>query len=271
MPVYHKTEVHNMITVRSLITTLRINLNNIVTRDDVHDFPEIFYIAQEQGFTVAGGKKLFLKAGQMVIYPPNTIHGGGSGGIAEIISFETENPLPSSLFNQVITLSGKQRLLLSAIIEDALALLEPRAGIHGMALKQSADPCALQTVKNQLELFLLDLIRPPQTHDMSRMNQVTDYMIRHIGQALTLEKISADLGFSVATLRRLVQKSCGQSPIAYFNALKILEAQRLIAQTPLNNTEIAERLGFSSVHHFSKAFKDKSGIPPSEYAKGSRM
>ena len=62
-----------------------------------------------------------------------------------------------------------------------------------------------------------------------------------------------------------------KSPIAYFNGLKILEAQRLIAQTPLNNTEIAERLGFSSVHHFSKAFKQKTGIAPTEYAKASRI
>ena len=271
MPVYHKTEVHNMISVRSIVTAFRIDLNGIVTRDDVHDFPEIFYMAQGQGFTVISGKKLFLKAGQMVIYAPHAIHGGGSGGSAEIISFETENPLPSSLFNQVITLSGEKRLLLSSMIEQALALLEPRAGIYGMALKQNADPYALQAVKNHLELFLLDLMRPPQTYAMSRMDQVTDYMIQNISRVLTLDKICTDLGFSVATLRRLVQKCCGQSPIAYFNGLKILEAQRLIAQTPLNNTEIAERLGFSSVHHFSKAFKQKTGIAPTEYAKASRI
>jgi len=271
MPIYSKTEVHNMVTVDSIITAFRINLNHIVTRDDVHDFPEIFYMAQEQGFTVIAGKKLFLKAGQMVIYAPNAIHGGGSGGLAEIISFETEKSLPEFLFNRVITLSGEQRLMLSAIIEKASRLLEPRTGVYGLVLKHNADLYDLQTVKNQLELFLLDFMRPPESYNMSRMNQVTDYMIRNIRCVLTLNQISADLGFSVATLRRLVQKNCGQSPIAYFNGLKILEAQRLIAKTSLNITQVAERLGFSSVHHFSKAFKQKTGVAPTEYAKASRM
>jgi AraC-like DNA-binding protein len=38
----------------------------------------------------------------------------------------------------------------------------------------------------------------------------------------------------------------------------------------MNISEIAEQLGFSSVQHFSKTFKRKTGTTPSEFAKLSR-
>ena len=35
----------------------------------------------------------------------------------------------------------------------------------------------------------------------------------------------------------------------------------------MNITQIAKALEYSTIHHFSRQFKDKFGITPSEYAK----
>jgi AraC-like DNA-binding protein len=270
MAEYAKTKVENVVAVKSIATALHVDLRSIITREEFHSFPEIFYMSQDQGMTVVDGKRIFLKAGQMVIYAPNAPHGGGSGGVARIISFETESPLPASLFNQPITLTGPQRMLLEEIIAKAMSLLERRVGVHGMALKYNADSYALQRVKNMLELFLLELMRPGESPEESRLRTVTDYMIRHMAEPVTLQKLCDDLGFSTATLKRLTQKCCHQSPIAYFQELKIAEAQRLIADTPFSMTQIAAQLGYSSVHHFSKTFKQKTALTPTEYAKTVR-
>lgn len=269
MAEYFKNKVDNKISVKSIATVFRKDLSNRISRDDVHDFPEIFYMAEKEGSTIVAGKRFDLKAGQMIIYAPNVLHGGGSGGMAEIISFETENPLPDFLCNRVITLTGNQRVMFRRIISKASTLFEPRIGINGMALKPHADAYALQSVKNLLELFLLDMLSPSETYEESRINIVTDYMTKNIGRVLTLQQISQDLGLSIPTLKRLVQQSCNLSPIAYFNELKIIEAKRLIKESPMNMTEIAEKLGFYSVHHFSKAFKLKTGVTPTEYEKES--
>ena len=39
------------------------------------------------------------------------------------------------------------------------------------------------------------------------------------------------------------------------------------AESNMNFTEIAEVLGFGSIHHFSKFFKAKTGLTPSAYAR----
>jgi AraC-like DNA-binding protein len=41
----------------------------------------------------------------------------------------------------------------------------------------------------------------------------------------------------------------------------------MIREDDLNFTEIAAALHYSTVHHFSRQFKEKFGITPSEYAK----
>lgn len=274
MAEYNKTQVTNMISVKSIVTAYRIDLDNKVTSKNLHDFPEIFYMAEKEGTTIINGETLHLKAGQMVIYGPNVPHGrenGRGSGLVEIISFETEHPLPEHFLNQVITLTGAQRMMLSDIIAEALSLFTSRVGVRGMMLKPDADPYALQRVKNLLELFLLKLYSPTDNFNTSRLQTITKYFLKNIEKALTLEDLSRELGLSSSTIKRLVHAGCGKTPIAYFHELKILEAKRLISETALNMTEISDRLGYSSVHHFSKAFKSKTGVTPTEYAKASRI
>ena len=270
MAEYTKTKVKNVVAVSSIATVLRVDLRNEIAGNDIHNFPEIFYMTEGRGSTVVNEERLSLEAGQMVTYAPNALHQNGTGGISEIISFETEEPLPNSIYNRVITLSGEQRVMLNGIITKAMTLFEHRIGIYGMTLKHDADSYAVQSVKNMLELFLLDMLSPSKSYEKNRMSIVTDYMMKNIGRVLTLQEISIELGISISSLKRLVNKTYSRSPIAYFTELKMEEAKRLITDTPLNVTEVAERLGFSSVHHFSRTFKQKTGITPTEFEKASR-
>ena len=134
-------------------------------------------------------------------------------------------------------------------------------------------------LKNLLELLLLDLLActEPKTGKAAASNQdnymqeqfdaLTQYLQAHLDSNLTLEQISADCAVSVSRLKRLCRECCGQSPMAYFTALKIREAKRMIRETPLNFTQIAQALGFGSVHYFSRCFREKTGQTPSDYAR----
>lgn len=53
----------------------------------------------------------------------------------------------------------------------------------------------------------------------------------------------------------------------YFNQLKLEAAVELMCNTALSYSEIAARLGFSSPAYFSRLFKKKMGLSPSEYIK----
>ena len=48
--------------------------------------------------------------------------------------------------------------------------------------------------------------------------------------------------------------------------MKIDAAKQLIRSQRLNFTQIADRLGYTSVHYFSRQFKKVTGMTPSEYS-----
>jgi AraC-like DNA-binding protein len=52
--------------------------------------------------------------------------------------------------------------------------------------------------------------------------------------------------------------------------MKLQESKQMIRENSMNFTQIAETLQYSTVHHFSRQFKEKFGITPSEYAKSVR-
>ena len=59
--------------------------------------------------------------------------------------------------------------------------------------------------------------------------------------------------------------------MSWFGALKIQAARRLIREGRLNFTQIAARLGFQSVHYFSRRFRQATGMSPSEYERSVKM
>ena len=54
--------------------------------------------------------------------------------------------------------------------------------------------------------------------------------------------------------------------IEYFSKMKIDSAKHLIRIGNLNFSQIAERLGYNSIHYFSRQFKQLTGMTPTEYA-----
>ncbi len=274
MPDYAKTPVHSVISLRSIVTVHRLNLTGQETVGESHTFPELFFVEEGHAKTLVNGIPFELEAGQMILYAPNAFHGQkepmlNPPGTVNIISFETEAPLPENLYNRVITLSGDQRLELTALLQKALPLFERRIAVHGMVLKSDANPYILQEVKNRMELFLLEFLKPAENYPKTRMRTITDYLTKNLNKVLTIEEMSRDLGYSVSVLKRQIKNATGFSPMAYFAALKIEEGKRLLIESPLSITEIAACLGFSSVHHFSRQFKQKTGVSPSDYKKES--
>ena len=57
-----------------------------------------------------------------------------------------------------------------------------------------------------------------------------------------------------------------RSVIDYFVCLRIETAKEYIRNEKLNFSQIAEELGYSSQHYFSRQFRAVTGMTPTEYA-----
>lgn len=94
---------------------------------------------------------------------------------------------------------------------------------------------------------------------------VMRYLLLNLFRLNRLSDAADHLGYNYSYLSRVFRKTAGQSITDYFLSLKMERAKILLYENGLSVTDIAEKLNYSSVYAFSKAFKLKFGISPSEY------
>ena len=85
---------------------------------------------------------------------------------------------------------------------------------------------------------------------------------------LSIARLASSLGVSEEHLRRLFRAHTGMSPYQYYLELKIHRARQMLRETVLAVKQIARVLGFESPFHFSKAFKQRTGISPTQWRQG---
>jgi AraC-like DNA-binding protein len=83
-------------------------------------------------------------------------------------------------------------------------------------------------------------------------------------EPVRMEAIAEALPLGYAVFRREFKRLVGESPGQYLLRLRVQKAGDLLRSTSLNVSEIAYHLGFSSVQHFSKVYRQKTSQSPSE-------
>ena len=71
---------------------------------------------------------------------------------------------------------------------------------------------------------------------------------------------------SESYLRKLFYRQYHTTPKQYILELRLQKAKLLLTDTASSVTEVAEACGFSSVYHFCKVFKVRTGTTPTQYA-----
>lgn len=98
-----------------------------------------------------------------------------------------------------------------------------------------------------------------------------EYIREHLGEpSLTNEVLAKHMGISEVYLRKLFAAHLHTSPKQYIMEARLRKAGQLLVDTPFSVTAIAEECGFSSLYYFCRAFKQKTGLSPTEYARANR-
>ena len=83
---------------------------------------------------------------------------------------------------------------------------------------------------------------------------------------LSLEDVARAAGVSSTTLRRQFLRHLQLSPVAYLQHVRLERARELLARTSLEVKEVAAQVGYADPLYFSKAFRQRFGVPPSRWA-----
>ena len=97
------------------------------------------------------------------------------------------------------------------------------------------------------------------------VRNVSLYIQHHLSETITTDQIADYLYMSRQHLSRRFTQEAGVPLAAYIRNEKAEEAKRLLRYTDKPVSAIASFLGFSSQGHFTKVFKDLTGMTPGEY------
>lgn len=148
----------------------------------------------------------------------------------------------------------------SASFDFALQILQ---GIHGNALANAAaryvfHPSLRERGTPQNPQFMEPLgAKIPDT-----VRNAIRAMEDNLEEPLTIGEICKAAQISQRQLNRLFAQHLKKTPVLYYRDIRLDRARGLVTQTTLAMSEIAFACGFSSQVHFSRAYKDRFGLPP---------
>lgn len=94
------------------------------------------------------------------------------------------------------------------------------------------------------------------------VERVTEYIRENFSGDLSNEAIGKHFNYHPNYINRVMQKHIGQSLHQYVLSCRVSKALEMLQTTNLSVTEVAERVGFSSIKHFSQTFKSIYGYSP---------
>lgn len=205
-----------------------------------------------------GDKTYTLMPGNLVVYPP---------GEAQKYSFLTEG---SSLWCHFT----------GTIVKELLDSCNIKGGVY--CLRQSK--AVLEAYSHMIQQFhqpgrekhanaaLLQLIyhisdaangadRQAQSDSIS---PILTYMNANYQKPITLAELAEKAGYSKSRFSHLFSEITGTTPKQYLNNVRLQVSCELLS-TGLTVAEIADRCGFNDPLYYSRIFKKKYGLSPTEY------
>lgn len=105
---------------------------------------------------------------------------------------------------------------------------------------------------------------PDRPHEV-QIHQQIKQVSSDAGSLPTVSALARQAGYHPDHYRKLFRTVTGMSPKEWLLSLRIERAGDLLRETAMSIGEIADRLGYDDVYHFSRQFKQKTGLSPSRF------
>lgn len=275
--------------IQSIITLHQQNVQaEYCFAGEQHDFWEIQCVTKGKARCINGDETLILSENDIIIHAPNQFHAIETCDEEYfnlfVMSFDAIGNSMDYFRNRVVHLNEQQSNSLDSLITLSQTIFTFHHACqytYERDLGVTPDLTELQIFKNQLELFLLQLLpsfdketkqeydgaSAPYISGKAILSKAIEILNNYKYSNISISTLCAELNVSSGYLSSLFKKHTGKTVIEYYNSIKINEAIRLLTSKNTNITEIAEMLGFSSIHYFSRLFKLYVGISPLNYIK----
>lgn len=249
-----------------------------VVRADVHRGPSVrgsfideewvLHYIQAGFWTFELGSKIYdIAPGDLVLIPPRLLHvvrpTGGKRQIQWVVHFDwLEGPVSPDAFPYAVAADKAVRrkirqifplLLGSDTKSDRLFQAGLTAALLGLfaSLTSPEKPFRLRTAGS-----------------WETLEKAIRFLQRNFAEKnIQLADACRAAGLSVPYFCRVFKENSGLSAMRYLTLFRLQKAEQFLLGSTLNCTEIAEKVGFESVHSLSRVFRREKGMSPTHYRK----
>lgn len=100
--------------------------------------------------------------------------------------------------------------------------------------------------------------------DREKITLARDILIQSIGQPITIKDLSRKVAMNECYLKKGFKEMYGTTIFDFYQNQRMEHAKYLLYEKGLNVTDVSMMLGYSSISHFSTAFKKQTGLKPCE-------
>ncbi|MGG3306798.1 MULTISPECIES: helix-turn-helix domain-containing protein [Paenibacillus] len=121
------------------------------------------------------------------------------------------------------------------------------------------------------EELKIDSLSDSDRSGRTSLVEIKEFIDCHYEEALSIGQLARMANICPKYFVDLFKKTFGQTTIDYLTHVRMNHAKRYLAESDDRLRDIAQRVGYKDEFYFSRIFKKKVGMSPSEYARNSRQ
>ena len=242
---------------------------------------ELFYCRNGRvGWNMRGGTAVYLGAGDLTAHSSACCADSAMMfplGYAEGISLSIDLPVLDANCPEILKESGLDLPTIQSTFCGEKPVAIPACpeleGIFAPLYSAPSFRCRayLQLKIQELLLYLSDV--EPEKHALTQygsqqtelIKEIHRQLTEHLDQRFTIEALSKQYLINTSTLKEVFKTVYGLPIATYMKEYRMAQAMKLLRETRIPISEIADRVGYETQGKFSKAFKDVTQILPTEY------
>ncbi len=228
-----------------------------------HSFFSLVWFTEGTGFYVIDFEEYEIKPDRVFFVSPKQIHNWDYSENCKGYILTVDSTLGEELNSKYsfpyIDINGKTKDLLSAIFPDLTANFEKQNDIR-IDIQYVYQLCERFAKRNKVQYHASN----PYIINFKKLIS-ENHMQQH-----TIDWYTDKLHLPAEELNAICKECMGTTAKQYLLDVQLTEAKRLLLYSDCNINEIAFQLGFEDSSYFSRIFKKKTSLTPSDFLKKYR-
>ena len=168
----------------------------------------------------------------------------------------------TSSFSKIVPLCNRTRSVLEGVLNHNYT--DSLENIYINAQTQILLLYGLDCMLGEKEIDTISCKFLANEAGRERIIKAREILIQHIGEPITIKELSRKVAINECYLKKGFKELFGTTIFDFYQSQRMEHAKYLLYEKGLSVTDVSLMLGYSSISHFSTAFKKHTGLKPCE-------